>query len=57
MKNMQMPRRPSQSTALFSDSHLPEDGHCRLKHIAGVLHVYKLFFFCYCAVVGINIAN
>jgi hypothetical protein len=56
MENMQMPNRQNQSTALFFDSYLPEDGHCRLKCIAGVLCIYKLLFFC-CAVVGINIAN
>jgi len=57
MENMHMPSRPNQSKALSFDSQLPEDGHCRLKRIVGVLHVYKLLIFCCCAVVGINIAN
>jgi hypothetical protein len=39
MENMQMPNRPNQSTALFFGSHLPEDGHCRLKCIAGVTYL------------------
>ena len=57
MENMRMPSRPNQSTALSFVSHLPEDGHCRLKHISEMLHICKLFFFGCCAVVAINIAN
>jgi len=48
MENMEMPNRPNQSTAPIFYSHLPEDGHCRLERIAGVLDT------CCCAVVGIN---
>ena len=44
-------------TTLVSDNHLPEDVHCRPKHIGSVSHTYELLSFHCCALVGINIVK
>jgi hypothetical protein len=44
-------------TVLLFDNHLPEDGHCRPKHVGGVsIFINYSIFYC-CAVVGINSVN
>ena len=42
---------------MLNYSFLPEDGHCRPKHVGEELHIYKLSSFYSFAVVGTNIVN
>jgi hypothetical protein len=42
---------------LAFDNHLPEDGHCRPKHVGGVSYIFKLLSFYCCAGVAINIVK
>jgi len=32
-------------------------GHCVLKHLGGMLFIYKLMYFYCCTAVGINVVN
>ena len=45
------------ATILSFVNHLPEDGHCRLKHEGGMSCIYKQLSSCYCEVVGRNLVD